>query len=323
MQGQGHRPRDTAKLKAELAIADAFVHSSGTMRLRQIEIFYHVYRAGSISGAARDLHVSQPSVSKVLRYAEDQLGFDLFVRSKGRLFPTPEADELFGEVQEIYGRISAFNRTASNIRHRKGGHVRFGVLPSLSLTVLPNAIAQIREDMPDLSFELRTLHSDQIHSSLLEKKCDACVGFEELRDDRIATRQLGTGRLVLVSAEEIASSAGGVEAKLLDGAEYIGMKDSGPLASLLATALNKQDINPLEIVTVHTYHVALALVRKGVGMAIIDEFTANSYLGADLFRYPIKDIPPFSIYAASLADHPQRSLIDETIDEVGNVIGRF
>ena len=64
------------------------------MRLRQIEIFYHVYRAGSISGAARNLFVSQPSVSKVLRHLEDQLGFDLFLRDKGRLVATEAAHEL-------------------------------------------------------------------------------------------------------------------------------------------------------------------------------------------------------------------------------------
>ena len=88
------------------------------MRLRQIEIFYHVYRAGSISGAARDLNVSQPSVSKVLRHAEDQLGFDLFVRRNGRLVATPAADELFVEAEDIYGRLSTFNRSLENIRNR-------------------------------------------------------------------------------------------------------------------------------------------------------------------------------------------------------------
>ena len=58
------------------------------MRLRQIEIFYHVYRAGTISSAARALGVSQPSVSKVLKHTEDQIGIALFRRERGRLIPT-------------------------------------------------------------------------------------------------------------------------------------------------------------------------------------------------------------------------------------------
>lgn len=293
------------------------------MRLRQIEIFYHVYRVGSISGAARVLNVSQPSVSKVLRYAEDQLGFDLFVREKGRLHPTAEADELFSEVRDIYERISAFDRTAHNMRNRKGGHVRFGILPSLSLSVLPAAIAQIRNIRPDLSFDLRTVHSDEIEGVLLEKKCDVCVGFRPLSDSQVTTRKLSTGRLVLVSKKEIPTASSGVDLDILNDVEYVGIRDSGPLASMLASALSEQDINPIEVVTTHTYHVALALVRKGVGMAVIDEFTANSYLGADLFRYPINEIPPFSVYSARLTDHPQPAFIDQTVEEVATAIGKL
>ena len=281
-----------------------------------------MYRIGSISGAARDLNVSQPSVSKVLRYAEDQLGFPLFIRSKGRLFPTPEADELFNDVRDIYERISTFDRTADNIRHRKGDHLRFGVLPSLGLSVLPDAIAHIREKQPNLSFELTTIHSDQIESSLLEKKCDVCVGFRQQSDNRFTTRELATGQLVLVSNKELETGVDGVELNILDRVEYVGIKDSGPLAALLETALSEQDISPREVVTTHTYHVALALVRKGVGMSVIDEFTANSYLAADLFRYPIKGIDQFPVFSTCLADHPHKSLIDDSIENVIAAIGK-
>ena len=44
------------------------------MRFRQIEVFHAVYTTGSISAAARALHVSQPSVSKVLHHTQYQLG---------------------------------------------------------------------------------------------------------------------------------------------------------------------------------------------------------------------------------------------------------
>ncbi|MEI8631900.1 LysR family transcriptional regulator [Vibrio sp. PP-XX7] len=47
------------------------------MRLRQIEVFHAILQAGTISGAARLLHVSQPNVSRILTHAEQQLGFCL------------------------------------------------------------------------------------------------------------------------------------------------------------------------------------------------------------------------------------------------------
>ncbi|MFO1341089.1 MAG: LysR family transcriptional regulator, partial [Burkholderiaceae bacterium] len=50
------------------------------MRLRHIEVFHAVMQAGTISGAAQMLHISQPAVTKVLQHCELQLGLPLFER---------------------------------------------------------------------------------------------------------------------------------------------------------------------------------------------------------------------------------------------------
>ena len=68
------------------------------MRLQHIEIFHAVYTCGSITAAAKMLNVSQPSVSKVLAHAEQQLGFALFDRLKGKLIPTQETERLITHV---------------------------------------------------------------------------------------------------------------------------------------------------------------------------------------------------------------------------------
>ena len=71
------------------------------MRLRHIEIFQAIRQTGSISAAAQLLHVSQPAVTKVLQHAEQQLGFPLFLRVRGKLQVTPEALELEREVDKV------------------------------------------------------------------------------------------------------------------------------------------------------------------------------------------------------------------------------
>ena len=61
------------------------------LTLRQLEVVYAILRAGSVTGAAGYLNVSQPAVSNVLRHTEQQLKFKLFERIGGRLNVTPEA----------------------------------------------------------------------------------------------------------------------------------------------------------------------------------------------------------------------------------------
>lgn len=291
------------------------------MRLRQIEIFYHVYREGSISSAARELHVSQPSVSKVLRYAEDQLGFALFRREKGRLFATPAADELFVEIEDIYKRISAFDRTTQNIRKRKGGHIRFGVLPSLSLDLLPECIATMRLADPEMSFEVTTLHSSEMNLSLLEKRCDICIGFGNEDDERLSSKRLGDAELLLVAPfgyEGIPE--GKVDLGFLHQADFIGLQDSGPAGVLLSKSMADRQIVPHEVVTAHTYHIALSLVSKGVGISVVDQYTAASSSENDLTKHHFVDPLILPVRAVSHRDSQQPELIESCLAALSKVV---
>lgn len=291
------------------------------MRLRQIEIFYHVFREGSISGAARALHVSQPSVSKVLRHAEDQLGFALFYRKKGKLSPTPAAIELFADAENIYGQIGALNRAASNIRNRKGGHIRLGVLPSLSLTVIPDWIARLREDDPHLSFEITTLHSDEMDSALLEKKCDLCIGFEASDDERLVSRNISDAELVLITQPgQLEAIDGKVDLSVLHEADFVGLKDSGPAGTALTKRLEKEAITPNEVVTTHTYYVAASLVRLGVGISVVDRFTANSFMAKNLDKHEFSTSVSHRVCAISHIDGHQPEVLAACITAIESLI---
>ena len=115
------------------------------MRLRQIEVFHAVYTHGSITNAAAALNVSQPSVSKVLAHAEQQLGYRLFDRVKGKLIPTPEAHQLFSHVRDVYEDVDRLRHVAVNLRDASGGRIRVASTPAFGLEILPRAIATFRQ----------------------------------------------------------------------------------------------------------------------------------------------------------------------------------
>ena len=68
------------------------------LNFRQTEILWAIVMAGSSSGAARLLNVSQPAVSKMLSQIEAQLGSSLFERVRGKLQPTEQVRLLFDEI---------------------------------------------------------------------------------------------------------------------------------------------------------------------------------------------------------------------------------
>ena len=97
------------------------------MRARQIEVFRMVMRCGTLTSAAEALNVSQPALSQILLHTEDELGFKLFQRVKGRLIPTPEAEDLYPEVERLFGDLEALRGRARDLRHGKAGIVRLEI----------------------------------------------------------------------------------------------------------------------------------------------------------------------------------------------------
>ena len=73
------------------------------LNFRQTEILWAIVMAGSSSGAARLLNVSQPAVSKMLSQIEAQLGSSLFERVRGKLQPTEQVRLLFDEIAKAPG----------------------------------------------------------------------------------------------------------------------------------------------------------------------------------------------------------------------------
>ena len=82
------------------------------MELRVIHYFLAVVQEKTISGAAKQLHVSQPTLSKQLKELEEELGVTLFIRGNRQIQLTPEGEYLAKQGQDI---LSLANKTVTNL----------------------------------------------------------------------------------------------------------------------------------------------------------------------------------------------------------------
>ncbi len=279
------------------------------MRLRQIEVFHAVYANGSISAAARALNVSQPAVSKVLRHTETQLAIRLFDLVRGRLVPTDEAHALFREVDEVFGRIASLQQTANNLRNSGAGHLRIGVVPSLGLEVAPAAIAAFRAKHPGVTFDIKTLHHNDVLRSLYERECDLAIGYDPPDQPRLKLKKLASADLVLIARPgTIPQGTRTLPIAALQGMDLVSVTGSGPIGDLIAAAFEKAQVDVRDIVSVSTYYIAAALVRFGSGVAIVDEFTARSMASQGLDLFSVSPGMRFGIHAAWLEDRPLSKL---------------
>ncbi len=292
------------------------------IKLRHIEVFHAVYQSGSISNAARMLHVSQPSVSKVLHHAETLIGFPLFRLVKGRLVATEEAHLLFGHAHEVQARVDGFKEVIGNLRRGGDGHLRLAVLHSLGLDLVPAAVAAFRARNPAVSFDIRTEHSKELVESLLDRSCDIAIGFDVPPSPRVTGVPLGSAELVLLfHRADWPDPPERISPEMLRGRPLIRLVNVGSVGTLFNAYVEAGAINPAEIV-VHTYYVAAALVRQRAGIAVVDAFTAQGSLTPDLDYRPLAESLRFDVFGLYLEDHapskPGLAFLDAIAEAIRN-----
>lgn len=276
-----------------------------TIRLRHIEVFYAVYTSGSVTSAARMLNVSQPSVSKVLAHAEQQLDFPLFERARGKLTPTPEAHRLFKHVSDVYQHVDRLRHLAKNLRTADTGRVRIACTPAFGLEIVPQAVARFRESHPGVVFDIATLHLDEINSALLDSRIDLGLAFDPISHPGIEQEPIGNGRFVVIApADSYFPGATEVSLDDLAGKPFIGLNRRGPLGRLLSSHLESSNVGPDVVGWTETYHVAKSLVAFGAGITITDEITARASVGRTVRILPLKPSLEFEVRALRLGSAP-------------------
>jgi DNA-binding transcriptional LysR family regulator len=292
--------------------------------LRHIEVFHAVYVAGSVSGAARMLHVSQPSVTKVLRHAESVLGFALFERRNGRLIATEDAHDLFGEAEAINARVQSLRHTAANMRFGRTGLLRIAAPPSLSLGVLPLAVADYLGRHPNVRFDLQTVQHDDMARKLQEREVDFVLSHGVPSGQPLASRLVGRGELVvLFNRGDLPGVADSVTLAELAGKPFINLKRSGPVGHQLAAGLERDGVVVSEVACASTIYIAAALVRQRVGVTVVDNFTAAAMAVEGMASRPLSPALGFQIHAVHLETRPLSRTALAFLKAVSTQIGRL
>jgi DNA-binding transcriptional LysR family regulator len=285
------------------------------LNLRQIEVFRAIMLTGSINGAAKLLHISQPAVSRQISYTEQRLGLILFERTKGRLYPTPEARRLFSEATAVYEGVHRFNAVADDLIENRAGHLRLACSPNLGQWLLPRAITRFCQQFPDVRIILHTLLPETLLQAVLTQQVELGVAFLQDTHPNVHIRPLYENRLVAalpaghpLAAHEV------LHISDLSGQPFIGFGNDVPFGRLVR-ALFQEAGGAFQVkIEVQQAHVARALVQAGTGIALIDELTANGPIWPDIVVRPIIPTVPAPVSLLHRTLEPLSRLAQEFIN---------
>lgn len=150
--------------------------------------FLGVLEEGSLSGAARALGITQPTVGRHIAMLESALGLALFTRSQSGLLPTEAALAIRSHAQTMRSAAAALQRVAEGHGEGIKGTVRVSASEMIGVEVLPAIVARLQEQHPQLKIELVLTNRVQ---DLLHREADVAVRMADPKQDALIARRVG------------------------------------------------------------------------------------------------------------------------------------
>jgi len=159
-----------------------------------LRTFGAVMREASLSGAARRLSLSQPTVGRHIDALEQALGVSLFVRSSQGLAPTQDALALAPHVEAMASAATALDRAASGEAAADRGVVRITASEVVGCEVLPGILASFRAAHPNLAIELALTNRNE---DLARGAADIAVRMTRPTQNALVARRIGRSPIAL------------------------------------------------------------------------------------------------------------------------------
>ncbi len=243
---------------------------------RRVLLFRDVVRAGSISAAARDLGWTQPAVSQHLSRLERDAGGPLLLRGPGGVTPTEAGEWLLRRADVIAAELHTADEELAAHAQLRGGRVRLVAFPSASATVVPEAIAALAADHPEVTVGLEAAEPPEALAAVAAGDADLAVvfGYDGPPADlgRLVWHPLADEGVGLVVPLGESSPSGLAE---LADAEWIG--GCVRCRVHLVECCERAGFTPRLRHTTDDYVVVQNLVARGLGVTVLPASALAAY----------------------------------------------
>jgi len=275
------------------------------LTLRQIEIIRAVMVAGSVGGAARLLNIAQPGVSRTLKHLESILGIKIFSRQGGRYAPAPEARDFFARLQELHKNIDDLQFSLVQLARGGAAELSIGSVPSIAHAMLPQAVARLKADYPDLRLNIELLKIEEAIDFLLLRHGELACMSQRFDHPMIDFRPLARGELVCIAhPTHPLASRRGVSAEDIARYPLIGIDANDPHGRIIAGIFERKAL-PYQIAMRARFgSTVMQLVKQDLGVAVLDTFTVHGIVTErdGLAVVPIRERTGFDTYVAMRSD---------------------
>lgn len=239
---------------------------SRTIHWDDQRLFLAALEEGSLSGAARRLGLSHPTVRARIEALEAKLGATLFTRSAQGLTPTPVAESLRDSARAMALASEVFVRTAAAAGEEAAGTVRLSVSEFMGVEVVPPMLARLRAAHPALRIELSLSNAQ---ADLLAQEVDVAVRTVAPKQAALTARKVASIPMGFFASRDYVARRG-LPRSLADLAEHDFIGPDRARADLeIAERLGLGGLRDRFALRTDSHPAQLAAARAGLGLAVI------------------------------------------------------
>jgi len=238
--------------------------------LRQLRAFVSVYRARSITRAARELAITQSAASLLIQQLEAQLGIKLFDRTTRAVQPTAAAHEAFAAAERMLGDAQGLSRRMRDLAEARGGRVAFLASAGAASALLPRVLANFRSLHPGIEIDMRDVAADDLVPRMISSDAEFAIGSIEGEISDMKVETLISGRLSAIGrASSEFSARRALTWEELAHQPTIGMRRETRIRMQIDQVLEQQGKRLVPTYEVTLINTALAMTAQGLGLAIL------------------------------------------------------
>jgi len=260
--------------------------------LRQMRGFETVVNCGSVSGAARQLHLTPPAVSLQLRDLENAIGIPLLERSEKGLIPTLAGQELFSVCEGIQASLAQFGENITELKGVDHGVVSIGVV-STARYFAPTVLAEFMKLYPDIKIQLQVGNREVTMEKLEGMELDfAITGFPpdhfEVKKEFISKHP----QIIIAAPQHELAGRSDISLSALKNETFLLREPGSGTRTVADKLFSRSKGLPSEGLEFGSNETIKQAVMAGMGIAVISAHTVAAELAEKrLVALDVKGLP--------------------------------
>ena len=307
----------------------------GHPTLRQLMTFLAAVDSGSITSAAKSLHLTQPAASQQLRDLERALGVRLLDRAKGRIMPTRAGEAVVVAARRAQSAADDIVAAAAGFRDGTAGRVRVGTGATACIYLLPAMLARVKRRMPGLEVTVATGNTPEILDRLEAGALDIALVTLPMRTSRaaVATRLAADPLLALLPkalvAKAPAPAGAGIGAAQLANLPLILYEAGSNTRRLIDDWFARAGVTASPIMELGSVEAIKVLVASGLGASILPKLALKELALKEVARATlVRPLRPaltrdlaYVLRKDKVIDRGLRVFLDELVRAAGKPAG--